>query len=141
MITARLRIECTPTCPPGQVDKFVAELAEQAGLPPERSYWLRLAADEITTNISEHGYGPRGGQVVLSSGISSDRVWLRIEDEAPPFDPITYDPNPRLAAEPAARAPGGYGLLLARANLDGFVYEYVEGRNRNTLIMHRPALP
>ena len=32
---------------------------------------------------------------------------------------------------------GGFGLLLALHKLDGFSYEYADGKNRNTLIMCR----
>ena len=75
----------------------------------------------------------------LTGCIQPDGVWMRIEDEAPAFDPRTHDAGPRLATEPSEREAGGFGLLLALHKLDGFSYELAGGRNRNTLIMSRAA--
>jgi serine/threonine-protein kinase RsbW len=115
---------------------FVAMLARDGRLSQRKAYWLRLAAEEITTNIVQHGYHGCG-PVWLEGRVSADVVSMRIEDEAPAFDPTAYDRHYRLAEEPAQRDEGGFGLLLALHNLDGFFYEYVGGRNRNELIMCR----
>jgi serine/threonine-protein kinase RsbW len=120
----------------GEVAAFVGELAAQAGLSQHKAYWLRLATEEITTNIAQHGYHG-SGPVRLVGEIQPDEVRVRIEDEAPAFDPRTHDPGPRLATEPALRPEGGYGLLLALRKLDGFAYERAGDTNSNTLIMCR----
>lgn len=119
-----------------EVAAFVGALASQAGLSQHKAYWLRLATEEITTNIAEHGYHGTG-PVRLAGEVQADKVWVRIEDEAPAFDPRTHDPRPRLKTDPALRAEGGYGLLLALDKLDGFAYERTGGMNSNTLIMCR----
>jgi serine/threonine-protein kinase RsbW len=118
------------------VSDFIHALAKAAELPRRKTYWLRLAAEEITTNIIQHGY-EGAGPVWLDSGVEPGLVWVTIEDEAPAFDPTTHDHHSRLAIEPRQREEGGFGLLLALHKLDDFGYEYVAGRNRNTLIMHR----
>jgi anti-sigma regulatory factor (Ser/Thr protein kinase) len=122
-----------------EVSAFVAALAGEAGLAADKAYWLRLAAEEITVNVAQHGYCGRG-PVRLVSGMTPDSVWLRIEDCAPPFDPGGHDPGPRLTASPANGAVGGYGLLLALHKLDDFRYRRAEGRNLSTLIMRRGAI-
>jgi serine/threonine-protein kinase RsbW len=135
VIVCDLRFDCDDSIA-DEVARFVAGLVEKTELPSGKAYWLRLAVEEITTNIEQHGYRGRG-RVWLTAGVEADRVWVRIEDEASPFDPRTHDPGPRLATEPAEREAGGFGLLLALHKLDGFSYERAEGRNRNTLIMCR----
>jgi anti-sigma regulatory factor (Ser/Thr protein kinase) len=120
-----------------QLAAFVAGLAAQAELAPVRAYRLRLAADEIVTNIAVHGYHGRPEPVELSGAVETDRVWLRIEDEGPPFDPRTHDPRPRLEAGSVHTAEGGFGLFLALSGVDDFDYDRLGGKNRNTLIMHR----
>jgi serine/threonine-protein kinase RsbW len=118
------------------VASFTGDLARRAGLPPSKAYWLRLATEEIATNVMEHGY--RGcGPVRLSGGIQADQVWVRIEDEAHAFDPRAHDARPLLETVPQEREAGGYGLLLALHKLDAFDYERAGGRNLNTLIMFR----
>lgn len=115
---------------------FVETLARDAELPRGKAYWLRLAVEEITTNIVDHGYEGTG-PIWLAAGIKPDSVWLRIEDQAPAFDPRTHDHRAKLAIAPSEREAGGFGLLLALHKLDGFSYEYADGKNRNTLIMCR----
>lgn len=128
-----MRFDC-PATDADAIARFVGIVAREARLPDEKAYWLRLAVEEITTNIWQHGY--RGsGQVRLIGGVEDRRAWIRIEDEAPAFDPRTHDPGPRLAMEPAEREEGGFGLLLALHKLDEFRYERTRGRNCNTLIM------
>ena len=121
-----------------EVADFVGTLAREADLPASKAYWLRLAVEEITINIGQHGYRGRG-PVRLTSEIAPDRVWLRIEDEAPAFDPRNHDSTPRLETAPPEREIGGFGLLLALYRLDGFCYERVGGWNRNTLTMLRTS--
>ncbi|MGP3954838.1 ATP-binding protein [Nonomuraea sp. 3N208] len=131
----RLKIDAQHTSLPGVVADFIEALADEAGLTSRQAYWLRLATDEITTNIAQHGYRGGAGVVDLSGAIEHDRLRVSIEDDAPRFDPTCYDPAPRLALPPGQREEGGYGLLLAMGKVDEFHYEYVGGRNRNTLIM------
>jgi serine/threonine-protein kinase RsbW len=120
------------------VASFVREIARQAELPRRKVYWLRLAAEEITTNIVQHGYqGP--GPIRLTGEIAADEVRLLIEDEAPAFDPLKHDRHAKLAIDPAEREEGGFGLLLALHRLDGFSYSYAAGKNRNTLVMGRTS--
>ncbi|HEX5400911.1 MAG TPA: ATP-binding protein [Pseudonocardiaceae bacterium] len=119
---------------------FTTSLAQDGGLTGRQAYRLRLAADEITANIIHHGYHGRPGMLELEGAVADDRLWLRIVDTAPRFDPRTHDPTPRLDADPVeAREEGGFGLYLALQALDEFAYEYRAGHNHNVLIMCRPA--
>jgi anti-sigma regulatory factor (Ser/Thr protein kinase) len=130
-----LRLDCGQPIT-AEVADFVCGLAARVGLSQHKAYWLRLAVDEITTNIADHGY--RGsGPLWLYGEEHDDRACVRIEDEGPAFDPRTHDPGPHLAKEPGQRAEGGYGLLLALHRLDAFSYERTAGTNKNTLIMYR----
>ncbi|XVS60760.1 ATP-binding protein [Actinosynnema sp. CA-299493] len=126
----------TPEGVSSRVAEFVCGLAEYGGLTREQAYRLRLATDEIATNVLQHGYrGP--GLLDLCGGVEPDRVWVRTEDEAPPFDPRDHDPGPLLAQDPITRAAGGLGLVLALESLDEFEYERVGNRNRITMAVRR----
>jgi serine/threonine-protein kinase RsbW len=122
--------------PAEAVARFVEALARDAELPHQKAYWLRLAVEEITTNIIDYGYQGTG-LIWLAGRIEPDRVSIRIEDTACAFDPRTHDHHAKLAVAPAEREAGGFGLFLALHKLDGFCYEYADGKNRNTLIMSR----
>jgi serine/threonine-protein kinase RsbW len=123
-----------------QVADFVGSLARQAGLTAGQAYRLRIATDEIATNIAHHGYRDKGGVTDITGGFDADRVWARLEDDSPPFDPSSHDPSPRVKAGPGGPQEGGFGLLVALTSVDDFAYEHIGGRNRNTLIVRRAAL-
>lgn len=139
--------------PSREVAELVADMARRFGLDSSQAYRLRLAADEITTNIVLHGYRCSGGPIDVQGGADSERVWLLIEDEAPPFDPVARStcrplpPDDHCRASPYGAAAwdwsdaqaGGFGLFLARSSLDEFGYERVGGRNRYTLVVRPRA--
>lgn len=127
---------------PGAVDavvQMVDDLTAQAGLDRGKRYWFRLAADEISTNITQHGYGDAEGVLDVTGWADDTRVSLQLEDDGPPFDPRSYDASGQLALDPAEREEGGLGLLLALRKLDDFAYDRVADRNRNTLTMWRSS--
>lgn len=125
----------------GQVADFVAQLAQDSQLPGPQAYWLRLAVDEITTNIADYGYHGGEGVIDLESGTQTSQVWIRIRDDSPPFDPRGHHGDERLNASLAEREEGGYGLLLALAKLDDFDYQNDGGRNCAVLTMNRSQPP
>jgi serine/threonine-protein kinase RsbW len=116
---------------------IVARLAATTGLGHSQAYRLRLAAEEIATNIVTHGYREHGGTMDIDAGYDDDWVWLRIEDDAPEFDPHSYDPTARLAMDPCLAPLGGFGLFLALSSVDRLEHTYSEGRNRNVLKIRR----
>lgn len=135
MVVQRLCLRAEPAAG-HQVAGFVQTIGEQGGLTDKQAYRLRLAVDEIVTNIVLHGYRGEPGPVELEGGADGDRVWLSVVDSAPPFDPTTHDPGPRLAASADGRE-GGFGLFLVMTGVDEFRYDHIDGHNRNTMVMRR----
>jgi serine/threonine-protein kinase RsbW len=122
-----------------RVNGLVRALAREAGLPPEREYQLRLATEELFTNIVRHGYGPAaaGCRVGVEGDVTDDRVWVRLIDRAAPFDPVRA-PDPVGLDKPLEdREPGALGLYLVRHVADAASYEYVDGTNRTTVAVWR----
>lgn len=118
-----------------EVAGYVRALAEQGNLPARAAYNLRLAVDEIVTNIIMHGYREGPGEIRISGGLKRDHVWLQVADQAPPFDPRTVDSGPQPNTPPMEMQLGGLGLFLALKAVDGFSYEFANGTNINTLTM------
>jgi anti-sigma regulatory factor (Ser/Thr protein kinase) len=119
------------------IPSIVSMLANATGLTHTQAYRLRLATEEIATNIVTHGYRGQGGRIDIDAGFDDEWVWLRLHDDAPEFDPRTYDPAPRLAVDPRQAPLGGYGLFLAMSSVDYLEHSYVDGRNRNLLKLRR----
>ncbi|MFF9175706.1 ATP-binding protein [Streptomyces sp. NPDC014793] len=116
---------------------FVLELGRSGRLSDSETYRLRLAADELATNIVMHGYRGASGDICVEAGIAPDRVWVRFVDDAPAFDPRGGMKSPDLEMPLARRAVGGLGVFLALTAVDRFDYELVAGRNVSTLTIRR----
>ncbi len=126
------------------IAQYVIAAAEAANLDRKASYRLRLAVDEITTNIITYGYqgANREGMIELKTEINDDDLIISIEDTGIPFDP-----SDKLAQEmetihkPIDERPiGGLGIYLAIQGVDKFHYERVGERNRNILVVNRPSI-
>ena len=123
---------------------LVVEQAHIAGLDKHATYQLQLAVDELATNIIVHGYQEHNitGSVVISAAVDEHTLTVVLEDTAAPYDPLERDLE--LVEDdfdkPLAERPiGGLGIFFVRQAVHDFKYEWRDGRNCNTLIIHRAA--
>jgi serine/threonine-protein kinase RsbW len=124
----------------GPLVQYVLSAAAEAGLDRKASYRLRLAVDEIATNIITHGYADAhiDGDVVVNASMGDEQLVITLEDWAPPFDPREQE-DPAHIDKPSHERPiGGLGVFLALKSVDGLDYEYRDNKNRNILTMNRP---
>lgn len=132
---------------PGTLDSldaiadYVKSLAVAAGLDKKASYKLRLAVDEIATNIIVYGYEQADCQGVLDLQADMDehRLTLSIEDTGAAFDPLQkVSLEEATIHQPLSQRPiGGLGIYLAVQGLDKFIYERMGDRNRNIFVVNR----
>lgn len=118
---------------------FVASAAEAAGLDRRAQHRLRLAVDEIATNIILHGYQESGrrGRIELSAIVDPRMLSICIEDTGPPYDPGATLRGHVDRSPLDERDEGGLGLLLVARGVDEHAYERVAGKNRNRLGVYR----
>jgi anti-sigma regulatory factor (Ser/Thr protein kinase) len=122
----------------GELLAFVDGACARAGLSGDAARDVRLATEEVVTNVIEHGYAGAGGPITIGVRREPRRVVV-VEDRAPPFDPATVpavDP-----ATPLERRPiGGLGWHLATRVMDEVRHELVHPRgNRLTLVKRLAA--
>ncbi len=127
----------------GEIRKYVQSAATEAGLEKKASYNLRLAVDEIATNIITHGYKENGleGNISVKTEIDEKSLTVYIEDTAKPYDPT----NPDILEEETLttkksledRSIGRLGIFLIYESVDRFIYEKLEWGNRNILVVNR----
>jgi serine/threonine-protein kinase RsbW len=130
---------------PGNVDsldslrEYVGELAKEAGLAKKPTYSLKLAIDEIATNIILYGYQRAGieADFTVLSEITDQELIVILEDVAQPFDPLAKElpSEEHLTRSLEDRDIGGLGIFLTVNGVDEFSYEYAEGKNRNKFVM------
>lgn len=122
------------------IASFVLAAAAKAGLDRRATYRLRLAVDEIATNVITHGYQEAGltGDLVLESQLTPETLTVFLEDQSAPHDPRQHE-TPDVTLLPEHRTVGGLGTFLALRGVDEFRYEHIGGRNRTVFVVNRPA--
>lgn len=121
------------------VGKYVLDAAAEAGLDNKAAYRLRLAVDEVVTNIIIYGYQEAQieGHVNIHAEIHEQTLTITVEDTARPFDPRKHSAPDDFDLPLEERDEGGLGVFLALNGVDEFVYEYVHNQNRNIFVMNR----
>lgn len=120
---------------------YVVTAASQAGLNHRATYCLRLAVDEIATNIITHGYQAAGldGELTVTAVFQPNQLIIELKDQGQPFDPRQAPPPTDLKQPLQKRTAGNLGIFLAMWGVDGFQYEHTRGCNRNIFIMRHAA--
>jgi serine/threonine-protein kinase RsbW len=126
----------------GAIAEYVLAAAASAGLDKRAAYKLRLAVDEIVTNIIIYGYADADllGALELSADIADGTLTVSIEDSGVAYDP-RQAPVPDTSLPLEERPIGGLGVYLAMKSVDEFLYERVGDRNRSTFKMHLSSAP
>ncbi|THA58893.1 ATP-binding protein [Streptomyces sp. A1136] len=117
----------------GDIAAFVLRLAGRARLGKQATYRIRLAVDELATNVITHGYRGGGGRITVRGHCGPGGVRIVIEDAAPAFDPVRGCLPPATGVPPERRRVGGLGIHLALTSVDEFSYARMDGRNVSTL--------
>lgn len=124
----------------GKIGQYIMSAAKEAGLEKKASYKLRLAVDEIATNIIIHGYNEAGlsGNIYLEVKRDEQSLTIYLEDTAIPYDPTKAEAvTEETLKKPLEERPiGGLGVYLAEEGVDEFMYERVGDRNRNILVVN-----
>ncbi|MEW6218976.1 MAG: ATP-binding protein [Thermodesulfobacteriota bacterium] len=100
---------------------------------------INLALEELFTNIVSHGFTDQTEHFVhFDLTCDEERVIIRVEDDAPFFDPLAAC-SPDLCCSLEQRPVGGLGVHLIRCFMNGLVYERRGERNILMLEKRRPA--
>jgi anti-sigma regulatory factor (Ser/Thr protein kinase) len=125
------------------IGAFVMKAAEDAGLDRRAAYRLRLAVDEMATNIIVLGNPLEHSgddEIRLTSDITDQALTITLEDRGPEFNPLEHETPEGHIDKPMEQRPiGGLGVFLAIRGVDRFLYQRIDDRNRSTFIVHRPA--
>ena len=101
---------------------FIEDVCARIDADQDTKYALRLAVEEVCTNLVVHGYrGMPAGPIEIAAHDGGDRVTLVIRDRSPPFDP-TNAPPPDLTSDVEHRKPGGLGWHLVKQVMDEIDY-------------------
>jgi serine/threonine-protein kinase RsbW len=105
------------------------EFLQSHGLPVRLVFKVRVALEEILTNIIKYGHDQsRTLDINLLVEIRDREVLVRCSDDGRTFNPLEAAP-PDLTQPLADRPVGGVGLHLVRVLSEQVDYNRVQGRN------------
>ena len=105
----------------------------------EQGYFLRLAIEEIATNLIKYGYAHMlPGPIQVCCAYEHGRLRLVLRDRGRPFDPREAPP-PDLSGDIRSRAVGGLGIFLVRQLADELLYHHDAASGWNELVVLKGA--
>lgn len=122
------------------VINYAVTAAHKAGFNEQALHRVRLAVDELATNIVVHGYSEAGrsGDLSISAEYDEEQLTIYLEDTGEQYDPRS-SPPPDLTSPVEKRPLGGLGVYLALWAVDQFYYEHKQNRNRSILVVQKPC--
>jgi anti-sigma regulatory factor (Ser/Thr protein kinase) len=120
--------------------EFAAQGWRESGADAEALHDIRLAVGEVCTNVVEHGYtGQPRGPITIETTATAEHLVVRIEDDAPVFDPSSLSP-PDTESDGERREPGNLGWHLVYAVMDDVRHE-PRGERGNVVILAKRIGP
>ena len=114
--------------------QFLADFAEQYGIPNDTLHDFKLAAEEIVANIINHGYKKTAGQVIdISISTYTNHINISFSDDSAAYNPLKPSTQPD---EEKDRREGGMGLQIIQSVTDTQSYERIDNRNVFIITKH-----
>ena len=113
--------------------RFVEDFGRSRRLPDEVVFAVKVALEEVVSNIVGHGLGEGSGESVdIRTRLDATAWSFEVSDPGPPFSPLDRA-DPELDAPFEDRPAGGVGIFLVRRLVDELEYKRAGGRNVLTL--------
>ncbi|MBF2055919.1 MAG: ATP-binding protein [Cyanobacterium sp. T60_A2020_053] len=125
------------------IAEYVVKVAKSADLEKKATYKLRLAVDELATNIINYAYIYKNAEsekiIELESKVSDHAVIITVIDNGIPFDSTKkLESESETIKKPIEeRGIGGLGIFLAFDGVDDFTYQRLDGHNVNILTVYK----
>lgn len=115
------------------IREFVAQASCELGADERAIFDLQLAVDEICSNVINHGYGGRGGEIEITVERAGASIRLVVRDWGGAFEPDQV-PVPDLMLPLERRKLGGLGLFIVRKVMDEVEFGF-NAQQGNTVTM------
>ena len=113
---------------------FIDAACQKAKIDDEVCYDIKLAVDEASTNIIEHGYADlEPGSIIFSLQYGARQIVVKLTDFGHSFEP-SEPPTPDAESALASGELRGFGLYFIYRSMDTVTYEATGGGNTLTMI-------
>jgi len=117
--------------------EFTAQGGRDSGADSAAVHDICVAVSEVCANVVEHGYrAERGGSIAIETSATAERFVIRIEDDAPVFDPSVL-PRPDTESDWQRRQPGRLGWHLVYGMMDEVRHEPRGDRGNLVILVKR----
>jgi anti-sigma regulatory factor (Ser/Thr protein kinase) len=121
--------------------EFAAQGGSESGGSAEALHDIRLAVSEVCANVIGHGYvGEHEGSIAIETTATADCFVVRIEDDAPVFDPSVLPPAD-TESDWVHRQPGKLGWHLVYSVMDEVRHESRGARGNVVTLAKRIGPP
>lgn len=113
---------------PSMLD-FISEFCDEHHISEAFKSQLQIVGDEVFSNIINHGYENKGGDIFVRLLFNDDKkeFAITIIDHAKEFNQLSVD-NPTYGEGKPLEA-GGLGVTIVKNIMDEFAYDYINGKN------------
>lgn len=111
--------------------RFAREFMAEHDFEPRLQVKLAILVEELVTNALRHGGKFQDLALLLVLQEDGEAVMLKIEDDGPPFDPLTVPP----VTGPDPETGGGIGLAIVQAWGEEPTYSRNDAGNLLTLTL------
>lgn len=116
------------------VASFIEHEIEIAGISKECSMQIRLALEEVVTNVILYAYPSQSGQDLSIDVTYQDRkLQITVIDTGIPFNPMEIE-DPDLTLPIDKRPIGGLGIFIAKKLMSEVHYYRTDGKNILTMV-------
>jgi PAS domain S-box-containing protein len=119
-----------------ELREFIEAAASHSGLDAQETFAFKLSADEILTNIIQHGYqSQEPGLIALSFECEKEKATMKIWDDGQHF-PLDQAESPDIDLGWEERKLGGLGIYFVKELMDDVSYSK-EDNHTNLLVLEK----
>lgn len=116
------------------VSSFIEHEIEIAGINSECSMQIRLALEEVVTNVILYAYPSQSGQdLSIDVAYQDGKLQITVIDTGIPFNPMEME-DPDLTLSVDKRPIGGLGIFIAKRLMSEVHYCRTDGKNILTMV-------
>ncbi|MBT7303510.1 MAG: ATP-binding protein [Victivallales bacterium] len=133
------RCDLTITNQPSELETVgagIASFAEQCQIPKAIAQKVRLACDELLSNVMNYAYEDQGEhEIQVMLALAGGHLIVTVSDDGTPFNPLQHRPADTESGL-EERQVGGLGIHLVRSVMDRVSYRRQTGRNVVTALKY-----
>jgi sigma-B regulation protein RsbU (phosphoserine phosphatase) len=116
-----------------RLTRIADDFGRRHHIDAEALHHLKVALDEILTNIISYGYADDGEHSIITRlSLEQGQLTVQVEDDGKPFNPLDV-PEPDTNQSLEERPIGGLGIYLMRKLMDEV--EYRRQNDKNILVI------